>query len=114
MLEAEDEMLVGKVLICNSYILPSHNKLNQIYRSSTQINIMQHYKFMLFQETHVSPFRHTIIPYLEWRAYILSMDLGHVSRLETAYNKNILAFSQHSVLHSTYFQIPYNVQYANC
>ena len=42
MLKGEDEMLAGNILACNPYILPSHNKFNKIYRSSTQINIMQH------------------------------------------------------------------------
>jgi len=72
-LEGEDEMLLGKVLACNSYILPPHNKFNQINRSITQINIMQNYKNMLFPRKKI----YIYITYQTYNNTIFRMDYLH-------------------------------------
>jgi hypothetical protein len=104
--EDEDEVLAGKVLACNSYILPAHNQFNQIHRSS----IHAHYKYRCYlQETYVSLIRHTITSYIDWKVCILYTELRHVFGLGTAHNKTSLHLPQYAVLHSSYFLIPYEV-----
>lgn len=91
MLEGEDEMLVGKFWLATYtyclHIISKTKYTDQVLRltSCNTINIC------FFQEIHVSPIRHTTIPYIEQRPYIPSMDFGHVSGLGNAYNKNILS-----------------------